>query len=230
LILDSKNLTINLASVGRYTTPQRKKSLLSFFEELDLADENINRKIEDLFSEFAKIPDLLDRLRSSSNKDPADFEFINKISSLLSSLGRIEKVMEVYRWNEEKKKSVTEEWDRYIAALTSFMPDKEFRFDNGGEFTAKSGKKVLKMDELSSGEKQVFYMLTKTYLESGEDHIFLADEPELSLHIEWQEKILESMVSLNRAGQYLVATHSPEIASSFADNITAVEEIFRWQA
>ena len=49
--------------------------------------------------------------------------------------------------------------------------------------------------------------------------VYIADEPELSLHISWQEKLLESLVSLDGKIQVIVATHSPDIVGKFEDNI-----------
>ena len=64
---------------------------------------------------------------------------------------------------------------------------------------------------LSTGEKQLLIILFKIFL-SGNSLITL-DEPELSLHINWQQKLLEAVYKLNPNAQLIVATHSPEIAA-----------------
>ena len=64
---------------------------------------------------------------------------------------------------------------------------------------------------LSTGEKQLLIILFKIFL-SGNSLITL-DEPELSLHISWQQKLLETVRKLNPSVQLIVATHSPEISA-----------------
>jgi predicted ATP-dependent endonuclease of OLD family len=55
--------------------------------------------------------------------------------------------------------------------------------------------------------------------------LFIADEPELSLHIDWQRKILNALLDLNPKAQIIVATHSPEIAGNFPQNIINMKNI-----
>ena len=70
-----------------------------------------------------------------------------------------------------------------------------------------------------------FILLTETLLQRNQTFIFLADEPELSLHIEWQSMVIRSIKALNRNAQIIVATHSPEIAGGWAENIIDMEDI-----
>ena len=56
-------------------------------------------------------------------------------------------------------------------------------------------------------------------------NIFLTDEPELSLHIEWQRKIIPAIQKLNPNAQIIAATHSPEVASKYRDNIISMSKI-----
>ena len=43
------------------------------------------------------------------------------------------------------------------------------------------------------------------------DTVFIIDEPELSLHIQWQELFVDSVIAANPDVQYVMATHSPSI-------------------
>lgn len=105
------------------------------------------------------------------------------------------------------------------------MSDKVFKFDEDGRFKSFKNSKPIEIEQLSSGEKQVFVMLSDAYLESSSEHIFFADEPELSLHLEWQEKILPSLTSLNKKAQYIMVTHSPEIAGGYPNSLFDMEDI-----
>ena len=87
----------------------------------------------------------------------------------------------------------------------------------------------INITSLSSGEKQLFILLTEALLQRGIPHLFIADEPELSLHIEWQRKILNALLDLNPNAQIIVATHSPEIAGNFAENIVNMKKITSYE-
>jgi predicted ATPase len=68
---------------------------------------------------------------------------------------------------------------------------------------------------LSSGEKQLIRILLDTLL--AKDSSIIIDEPELSMHIDWQRVLLASMRELNPTAQIIVATHSPEIMADVPD-------------
>ena len=53
----------------------------------------------------------------------------------------------------------------------------------------------------------------------------MTDEPELSLHISWQRKIIPAIKQLNPNAQIIAATHSPEVASKYRNSIYNMEEI-----
>lgn len=56
-------------------------------------------------------------------------------------------------------------------------------------------------------------------LQRGAPIVYLADEPELSLHIGWQEKLVSSVAKLNPRAQLIFATHSPDIVGRYQDKI-----------
>lgn len=70
---------------------------------------------------------------------------------------------------------------------------------------------VLKLDNLSSGEKQIVALFAKLYLSRVHNAIVLIDEPELSLSIEWQRKILPDIIASNCCSLLVAVTHSPFI-------------------
>ncbi|MDP3260715.1 MAG: ATP-binding protein [Thermodesulfovibrionales bacterium] len=71
------------------------------------------------------------------------------------------------------------------------------------------------VSSLSSGEKHVLRLLVETLL-AGESSIII-DEPELSLHIDWQKRLLEMMRTLSPKAQIILATHSPEVMADIPD-------------
>jgi len=72
------------------------------------------------------------------------------------------------------------------------------------------------LTSLSSGEKHALWIFIETLL--AEDNTLLIDEPELSLHVDWQTRLISGMQQLNRGAQLILATHSPEIMVDIPDN------------
>lgn len=65
--------------------------------------------------------------------------------------------------------------------------------------------------ELSSGEKQMLYILWKVLLQNQKPYILFLDEPEISLHVDWQESLIEKIRLLNPNCQVIIATHAPSV-------------------
>ena len=79
---------------------------------------------------------------------------------------------------------------------------------------------------LSSGEKQMLIILLTVLIENREPCVLLMDEPEISLHIEWQQRLLELITELNPSAQVILTTHSPAvIMNGWMDCVTDVEDI-----
>ncbi|MGL5703366.1 MAG: AAA family ATPase [Cetobacterium sp.] len=70
------------------------------------------------------------------------------------------------------------------------------------------------INELSSGEKQLFVRTLAIKMLEPENSIILIDEPELSLHPKWQQKILKVYEKIGKNNQIIIATHSPHILGS----------------
>lgn len=79
---------------------------------------------------------------------------------------------------------------------------------------------------LSSGEKQMLIILLTVLIENRQPYVLLMDEPEISLHIEWQQRLLELIMDLNPQIQVIITTHSPAlIMNGWMDCVTDVEDI-----
>ncbi len=79
---------------------------------------------------------------------------------------------------------------------------------------------------LSSGEKQMLIILLTVLVQDRRPYVLLMDEPEISLHVEWQQRLLELIMDLNPKVQVIVTTHSPAlIMNGWTDCVTDVEDI-----
>ncbi len=70
------------------------------------------------------------------------------------------------------------------------------------------------INELSSGEKQLFLRTLSIKMLEPENSIILIDEPELSLHPKWQQRIIDVYKKIGKNNQIIIATHSPHILGS----------------
>ncbi|MBQ8502567.1 MAG: AAA family ATPase [Bacteroides sp.] len=80
--------------------------------------------------------------------------------------------------------------------------------------------------KLSSGEKQMLVILLTALVREGGNSVLFMDEPEASLHIEWQQKLIGMVRKLNPDMQLILTTHSPAlIMEGWMDAVTEVSEI-----
>lgn len=72
-------------------------------------------------------------------------------------------------------------------------------------------KERIRLNDLSSGEKQVISLMSILYLYENKNKIILIDEPELSLSLPWQRLLLPDVDKCNTVSQVIAITHSPFI-------------------
>jgi predicted ATP-dependent endonuclease of OLD family len=89
------------------------------------------------------------------------------------------------------------------------------------EITARTIRdREISLGVLSSGQKQLLMILLSTLM--AKDKPILVDEPEISMHVDWQSELVTDMHQLTPSSQIIMATHSPEISAS-VDN----DKLFR---
>ena len=142
--------------------------------------------------------------------------------------------------------------NRMIALLTSGDPDArekatqtanlKTRFlDIVDELFSETGKRInrqsnelsfLQYEEeippycLSSGEKQILLILLTVLTEDQQPYVIFMDEPEASLHFEWQRRLIALVRELNPNAQVILTTHSPAlIMNGWEDCVTEVSDI-----
>ncbi len=88
------------------------------------------------------------------------------------------------------------------------------------------GEEILHPYKLSSGEKMILVILLTTLIQDNSPGVLLMDEPEISLHIEWQQKLIALIRELNPNVQIILTTHSPAlIMEGWLDAVTEVSDI-----
>ena len=85
---------------------------------------------------------------------------------------------------------------------------------------------VITPYQLSSGEKQMLAILMTVLVENREPYALLMDEPEISLHIDWQQQLIELIRTLNPNAQIILSTHSPAlIMDGWMSHVTEVNDV-----
>ena len=84
-----------------------------------------------------------------------------------------------------------------------------------GETALGTVEEAIASDKLSSGEKQMLSFLC--YNAFSENTAIFIDEPELSLHVDWQRLLLPTLLEQGTGNQFFIATHSPFIYAKYPD-------------
>ena len=96
--------------------------------------------------------------------------------------------------------------------------ENEIRFSQIGE--------TLVPYQLSSGEKQMLAIMLTVLVEDRLPYVLFMDEPEVSLHVDWQQRLIDLILKLNPNVQIILTTHSPAvIMNGWMDNVTEVSDI-----
>ncbi|MCG9134153.1 ATP-binding protein [Candidatus Poribacteria bacterium] len=210
VILYSKNLD-RLDLTPSSPTEVEKVQLLGAFEASGLLNSEIHSRIDD---HFAAVERVVKRITENPNV------YEEEDILVLPLISRTKDMVEFARKLEQYRKDIFAPLHLYEDTVNSFLKEKTIKVDESdGLKIESSSKSVLNWRDLSSGEKQILILLTQALLKFDEPVVYIADEPELSLHVTWQGKLLESLVMLGGQKQIIVATHSPDIVGKFQDKV-----------
>ncbi|MEZ9885111.1 AAA family ATPase [Vibrio splendidus] len=199
---------------------EEKSSLVSAYKQLNAYDSSIKKKINVHVEGIDKTINMLNEARElKENEVSIDFDF-----SSIQALASTKKIIKLSLEAEKKTSYIFEPIALLTKTLSSFITDKKFDFVSG-ELIASNKYDRIQITSLSSGEKQLLILFIETTLQKNKDYIFLTDEPELSLHISWQRKILPAVKEINPNAQIIAATHSPEVASKYRGAIIDMERM-----
>ncbi len=132
----------------------------------------------------------------------------------------LEKLLQISKGQEEQEEKIYE----FKKLCDKYLENKEFVYDASKlEFyfretkVYKGEQRIVPIQKLSSGEKQIVALFSMLYLGDEEEYAILFDEPELSLSIEWQQMILEDIYKSNKCKLLIATTHSPFIFDNELD-------------
>ena len=194
-----------------------KDLLVRAFESAGLLQPAMRRRIDKHFEALEQAR------RNFDKKEQAMGDFF-----VLPLIPRTGDMIAAARTLDEARETLFEPIQRFEQLASKFLADKTVRVEPDGSlsiaYTDKS-EHMIDRNRLSSGEKQILILLTQALLEENSPVVYMADEPELSLHIEWQAMLIESLVELGGEIQVIVATHSPDIVSDYRDSVIALDDV-----
>ena len=136
-------------------------------------------------------------------------------------------IAELQQGNAEAAQHLSQKKARFQDLLDDLFQDtgkhivrteNEIRFTQIGE--------MLMPYQLSSGEKQMLIILLTVLVEDDQPYVLFMDEPEVSLHIEWQKRLIDLILELNPNVQIILTTHSPAVVmNGWVDQVTEVSDI-----
>lgn len=86
----------------------------------------------------------------------------------------------------------------------------------------------LSVYDLSTGEKQMLLILLKTLFQNQQQSIYILDEPEISMHPDWQEHLIDNIRKLNPNVMVIMATHSPDmIVNGWLDKVVDMRDLLK---
>lgn len=215
---------------------QYEEAFSNIFETILLQNEEANEeKQEDILARINRL------LGENDFEDlyPKNNTIFGKLESAAKKAGeagrKYNRVLKIY---EDllilNKKTRTEELKPildYQISVNKFLDQKELKIGNysdSARLDARTDHDVAiypasgrsyTLSALSSGERQIATMLFFSRRLNSSSGILLIDEPELSLHIDWQRIILSEIQNQYPERQVLACTHSPEVGADHSDNI-----------
>ncbi|MDR3180786.1 MAG: AAA family ATPase [Prevotellaceae bacterium] len=125
---------------------------------------------------------------------------------------------------------INERLQQWITTVNDFFftTRKTFEIQSNNVFFKRENGEKLSLEHLSAGEKQLLIILTHALIQDQEPFILLMDEPEISLDIDWQYKLIHTIRKFNPSCQLFIATHSPGIfGDGWNDKLVFMEELLQ---
>lgn len=131
-----------------------------------------------------------------------------------AQIQRIHEILKELDTNKKRAAALYKPINEFIEVANFFFgaSKKEVSIDSVGELIIQRNNQNVPLPSLSSGERQLLTLLAHVvFMPKRNPGIIIIDEPELSLHLRWQENLVPKLCELNSAVQFIFATHSPEI-------------------
>jgi predicted ATP-binding protein involved in virulence len=210
----------DLADLNNYN---EKRNLLSRQQEIEDALKKIGYDsdtfVQKLKPLFEKLETLIDSIKpQEKEKSSVSIEWlINR-----AQVDKLAKLVEIIDDYNSKTNKAFKPINKFIEIINSFIKDtgKKIYIDQVGHlFIKRPNGRDVSIDALSSGERQIVILFANVmfnrFTSESHENILIIDEPELSLHIKWQEIFIETLLTASEKTQFILATHSPDIVGDY---------------
>ncbi len=214
---DSKDDVLSISS--GLNSEKEKEALKEIFLLFGLKEKEFSEKLDKYYQNF----------EVATKKFGSDEPGIN-LNDLAAVIGtrRIHTIVQEWNSLDKKKSEINKPKHTFIEIINNLFQRKQVFINERNELLVRTqSDKIFPLTRLSSGEKQLLIILGQSLLQENKSHIYIADEPELSLHVEWQEKLVTSLRNINPNSQIIFATHSPDIVGNFSESIIQVEKVIQ---
>lgn len=207
-----------------------KEKYVTLLRDLNIIN-NTNREENNYLDYFEKLLNDVEELNSEKNKDRG---IEAKFVATYNEIEKIKKITLLASESETMKKNARKSIDQFIEIVNTFLLDgedgKNIKVTNDGTIYFETSYTDQKVDitYLSSGEKQLVNLFANFIFKVSDmkNGIFVADEPELSLHLRWQTKFIKQLHEINPNIQLIFATHSPELVGPFRNKIIKIQKYY----
>jgi len=190
------------------------KPNISYINTFDVIEKSLNPNSSLLDFEIEKLKhSFVKYQRDLSNQVEEAF----KNQDELTKKAQLDNIGALY----ETKNTFIEILNKLFQYTGKSFDEKSFNFIKTGI------QNPIEPQKLSSGEKQLLIILLTVLLQDKKQSILVMDEPEISLHIDWQRCLIEYIRALNANCQIIIATHSPTTYyQGWIDKIFRIEDMF----
>ena len=218
-ILYDKQLDGDFPRLPSFLPPSAddEQSLIKAFRDVGLDNEAIMGRITE---HFAAARRAYSNLNSKKPEIGAVF--------IIPLINRTRSIAQFAQNLENQRENLFASLHAFEDIVNSFFNEKRIQITEQGVLEvipSRRGAEAIGWRDLSSGEKQILILLIQALLSERAPMVYVADEPELSLHVTWQEKLLKALTDLAGRCQFIVATHSPDIVAGFGKKVIDLAQI-----
>lgn len=185
---------------------KRQKEVKDALSKIGVKDKKLSSGVDKFFDKLTILYD-----QSSHDSDSISIQWLlNK-----AQIDRMTQLLDIIDEHKSKVDVVFKPVIDFLSTVNDFYADsnKTLEINTVGQLVVKrpDGNECT-IEGLSSGERQIIVIFAHAFFNQNKQKIvFIIDEPELSLHLGWQEKFSETIFSISPGTQFILATHSPEI-------------------
>lgn len=228
IILDSLSFT-EMAGEARFpdnkTLAQlrrKQKTIKRTFDNLDVPSDEFEIKYNAFFDKMENLVRRFERVEAESRNKGEEIELDEITGKIMSDwfinqhqLHRIDRLFSKVETYQSDKNRIYARLHRFEILVNKFLNEtgKHVQINSKGKLVVRFAGEERDLSVMSSGERQIVIMLAHLVLNKRlrKDGVFIVDEPELSLHISWQDMFVEAIQEASPSLQIILATHSPSI-------------------